>query len=184
MRSIIRTSISSIKPFDRVEQEHLDFVLRWIDSGVEICRLAKPATPETHLVAYFVLLSSDQKILLVDHKKAELWLPPGGHVEPGEHPRDAVIREMREELGVDADFLCDDPMFLTVTKTVGNTPGHTDVSLWYVLRGDSSIHIKYDTGEFHQIRWFAFDEIPFEHSDPHMKRFINKIVKSPLEVLC
>src|SRR5699024_5124486 len=28
------------------------------------------------------------------------WEFPGGKVEPGEHPRDAVLREVREELGV------------------------------------------------------------------------------------
>lgn len=29
------------------------------------------------------------------------WCFPGGHVEPGETPRMAVIREMREELGIE-----------------------------------------------------------------------------------
>ncbi|MEE3919135.1 NUDIX domain-containing protein [Micromonospora sp. BRA006-A] len=31
-----------------------------------------------------------------------MWLPSGGHVEPGEHPADTVRRELREELGVAA----------------------------------------------------------------------------------
>ncbi|MGV9748387.1 NUDIX domain-containing protein [Rhodococcus zopfii] len=40
----------------------------------------------------------------MDHIGAGLWLPTGGHVEPGEHPLDTAIRETREELGIDADF--------------------------------------------------------------------------------
>lgn|GEM_PF-6423224 len=35
----------------------------------------------------------------MDHKKGELWLPPSGHVDPGEDPKEAVRREAKEELG-------------------------------------------------------------------------------------
>ena len=70
--------------------------------------------------------------LLVDHKKAELWLPPGGHVDPGEDPQETFRREAMEELGIDAEFLFDKPILLTMTKTVGYVAKHTDVSLWYL----------------------------------------------------
>jgi hypothetical protein len=65
-------------------------------------------------------------------------------------------------------------MFITVTRTVGDG-AHIDVSLWYSLRGDSSRAIEFDRGEFHGVRWFGFDEIPFERSDPHMHRFVAKL---------
>lgn len=51
----------------------------------------------------------------------------------------------------------------------------TDVSLWYLIRGDSSRAIEFDRGEFHGVRWFGIDEIPFERSDPHMRRFVEKL---------
>ena len=177
----IHQIVSSMKPFDSLEKEHIQFVLDWIESGSEIFRIEKPAVPDTHLVSYFVIVSKEvDQILLVDHKKAELWLPPGGHVDPGEDPKETVKREAKEELEIDAEFLFSDPLFLTVNKTVGNVTQHTDVSLWYVLKGDPNQILKFDSGEFHQIRWFPIDEIPFEKSDPHMKRFIEKL----LSILC
>ncbi len=141
-----------------------------------IISLEKPAIPDTHLVVYFVITTPEMdQILLVDHKKAELWLPPGGHVDPGEDPKEAVKREAKEELGVDVEFLFDEPVLLTVTKTVGNVTKHTDVSLWYLLKGDPHRILDYDPDEFNQIRWFTIDNISFEKSDPHMKRCIQKM---------
>ncbi|MBA3816072.1 MAG: NUDIX domain-containing protein [Parachlamydiaceae bacterium] len=176
MRSKIHQAITAISPLDKAEQEHTRFALDWIESGSEIFRMAKPSTPETHLVSYFVIASPDMsQILLVDHKKTELWLPPGGHVDPGEDPHETVRREAKEELGIEAEFFFDKPLLLTVTQTVGNVAKHTDVSLWYLLKCDPSLSFDYDINEFNQIRWFSIDEIPFEKSDPHMKRFLQKM---------
>lgn len=174
MRGAIRAEVSSIEPFDELERAHRDETLAWIDSGVELCRLHKPATPPKHLVSYFALVDRDH-VLLVDHKKAQLWLPTGGHVEPGEHPRTTVIRELAEELGLELDEVPQAPLMLTVAETVGTTAGHTDVSLWYVLNGDRHAALKFDTEEFYSVRWFHFDEAPISRSDPHLSRFLSKL---------
>ncbi len=145
IRSQIHQIVSSMSPLDELEQDHIRFVLDWIDSGREIFRIEKPATPNTHLVAYFVIASTEMdQVLLVDHKKAELWLPPGGHVDPGEDPKETVRREAKEKLGMDVEFLFDEPILLTVTKTVGNVAKHTDVSLWYLLKGTPHQILDYD----------------------------------------
>jgi 8-oxo-dGTP diphosphatase len=175
MRQQIRSEIASIAPLDALERSHIDDTLAWIDSGEELCRTAKPATPPRHLVSYFVCVDGDH-VLLVDHADARLWLPTGGHVEPGEHPRVTVVREAVEELGIDAVFLHDAPLMITCTETVGITAGHTDVSLWYVLAGDHAAPITFDAGEFNGAAWFPFDDVPLERSDPHMSRFLRKLV--------
>lgn len=175
VHQIIET-LNSIVPFDKKEEEHLHFAKEWINSGAGIFRLIKPATPDPHLVAYFLLLDHIQKkILLVDHRKAGLWLPAGGHVELDEHPQETVKREVLEELFIQADFLFPNPFFLTVTKTVGQTAGHTDVSLWYLLKGHADRAYHFDKEEFNQIRWFSPSDIPYEFSDPHMQRCIEKL---------
>jgi 8-oxo-dGTP diphosphatase len=127
-------------------------------------------------VSYFALVDEQRgKLLLVDHKLAGLWLPSGGHVEPDEDPTATVVRELAEELGLAADFVYAGPLFITVTRTRGEDGGHIDVSLWYLIRGDSSRAIEFDRGEFHDVRWFGFSEIPFERTDPHMRRFVEKL---------
>lgn len=168
-----------MNPLDNIEKKHIRFALDWIESGSEIFRIEKPATPDIHLVSYFVIVSPEMnQILLVDHKKAGLWLPPGGHVDPGEDPKETVRREAKEELGIDAEFFFDEPLLLTVTKTVGNVVRHTEVSLWYLLKGDPGQVLDYDPNEFHQIHWFGINEIPVDNTDPHMKRFIEKMLRN------
>jgi len=49
-------------------------------------------------VAVFVVWRD--RIMLHRHPKLGLWLPCGGHVEPGELPDDAAVREVEEESGV------------------------------------------------------------------------------------
>ena len=179
MRERIAEIITAIEPLDELERAHRNSTLEWIRSGAPIFRTAKPDVPPKHLVSYFALVDQQcGKLLLVDHKLAGLWLPSGGHVEPGEDPKATVVRELAEELNLSADFVRDGPLFITVTRTVGADVGHTDVSLWYLLRGDSSRAIEFDRGEFHGVRWFSFDEIPFERSDPHLRRFVEKMRRS------
>jgi 8-oxo-dGTP diphosphatase len=60
----------------------------------------------TVIVAAAVIVESDQ-VLLTQRKAGThlegAWEFPGGKVEPGEDPRDALRRELKEEIGIDAD---------------------------------------------------------------------------------
>ena len=174
MRAAIRREVVSIQPFDELEEIHQGDALAWIDSGAPLFRTAKPATPPRHLVSYFAVIDG-REILLVDHKSAQLWLPPGGHVEPGEHPRDTVGRELREELGLVAGHNIAEPLMITCTTTVGLTAGHIDVSLWYVVKAARTQPIAYDKHEFAGARWFPYSDVPFHRSDPHLARFLAKL---------
>ncbi len=165
--------IAAIAPLDAREVADQARALGWIDSGAELYRRAKPAVPRVHLVSYFLLMDGSH-VLLVDHINAGLWLPTGGHVEPEEDPADTVRRECVEELGCPAVLLSDQPLFVTLTETVGATAGHTDVSLWFALRGDRTADYAYDQSEFRRVQWFTRDDVPFERSDPELARFLTK----------
>lgn len=174
----VRSELSAIHPFDETERAHLADALSWVDSDAPLFRTAKPATPPKHLVSYFAVIAN-YRILLADHKNAQLWLPTGGHVEPGEDPRMTVARELREELGI-AITTGDvgPPLMVTIADTVGLTAGHTDVSLWYTVDADPDAKITFDANEFHSIRWFSLPDVPLHRSDPHLGRFITKLQQS------
>lgn len=180
MRNEIRSIIANITPHDALEAKHRKSALDWVDSGEEVFRIRKPDFPLKHLVSYFVLIDQKKsKMLLVDHIKAELWLPSGGHVELNEHPKTTVEREIVEELNQQASFIRESPLFITETVTVGKTAGHTDVSLWFILRADSTLSITYDTSEFNGCKWFEYDEIlniDIAEFDLHMHRFVQKFL--------
>jgi 8-oxo-dGTP diphosphatase len=62
------------------------------------------------LVAAVALIDADGRILLAQRPAgrtmAGLWEFPGGKLEPGETPERALVRELREELGIDTRESC------------------------------------------------------------------------------
>lgn len=47
-----------------------------------------------------ILFSKDRKeILLIKRRDVPVWVLPGGGIDPGESPEEAVVREMEEETG-------------------------------------------------------------------------------------
>jgi 8-oxo-dGTP pyrophosphatase MutT (NUDIX family) len=167
--------LTHLKPGDRIEAAHRAESLRWLDSTDDVFRRVKPATPARHLVSYVVPVDpADGSVLLVDHVNAGLWLPPGGHVEPDEHPLRTAHREAREELGIGPERFRDVPSFLTITQTVGIDAGHTDVSLWFVVDCGRDAPFTIDHDEFRAARWWSPSELDSadpRRFDPHLFRF-------------
>ncbi|MGF1457206.1 MAG: (deoxy)nucleoside triphosphate pyrophosphohydrolase [Alphaproteobacteria bacterium] len=62
------------------------------------------------LVVACALVDPDGRVLIArrreDKAMGGLWEFPGGKVEPGERPEAALIRELREELGIDVTEAC------------------------------------------------------------------------------
>ena len=170
--------VAGLSPHDELAHQHRQATLAWLSSTGDIFRRAKPATPSPHLVSYFLLIDrAAARVLLCDHRLARLWLPTGGHVEPGEHPYETVQRECTEELGISAvpdPAYGASPFFLTVTETKDVAERrHTDVSLWFALSGQTSQSLQADQREFAEVRWWSETEIKAaspELFDPHMGR--------------
>ncbi len=66
------------------------------------------------LVAACALIDVDGRVLIAERpagkSMAGLWEFPGGKVDPGERPEDALIRELKEELGIVVKEACLAPL--------------------------------------------------------------------------
>ena len=62
------------------------------------------------LVAAVALIDDDKRVLLAKRPEgkpmAGFWEFPGGKIEPGETPEDALVREIKEELGIELCRTC------------------------------------------------------------------------------
>lgn len=66
------------------------------------------------LVVAVALVDTDGRVLLAQRPEgkqlAGLWEFPGGKVEPGERPEETLIRELREEIGIEVKEACLAPL--------------------------------------------------------------------------
>lgn len=75
-----------------------------MDVGAPQLATEKPSKPAIMVVAALIL--RDSKILVCQRRRDDThalqWEFPGGKIEPGEIPQEALARELREELGIES----------------------------------------------------------------------------------
>lgn len=77
-----------------------------------------------------VVVSDDGRLLVVRKRGTTTFMQPGGKIEPGETPADAVVREVGEELGVRVVDVRELGRHIAIAA---NEPGHTvDAQLFAV----------------------------------------------------
>ena len=173
--------VEDVPALDATGEAHRAEALAWLRSTDDVYRRERPAVPSPHLVVYVLLVDRARgAVLLGDHRLSGLWLPVGGHVDPGEAPIAAARRELREELGIALEpdpQHGDRPFLLTVTETVGEPAArHTDVSLWFAGAAIEDLALEPDDRELRAVRWWtraalaSADPAGFE---PHLLRALD-----------
>lgn len=90
------------------------------------------ATLPAHVTASALVVAPDGRVLLHLHRRIGRWLQPGGHVEHGEPPATAAVRETREETGLDPRHPAPGAVLVHVDEHPG-PDGHVHLDLRYLL---------------------------------------------------
>jgi len=119
------------------------------------------------------LVINDGKALLIFHPYIKQWFQPGGHIDDGEFPIEAAIREFYEETGI----LCEsiegqlDPVDIDLHEIPANPKkgegAHLHIDLLFVLQ----VIEERDSPEDIQKAWVPFDQI----TSPRIKRALQKL---------
>lgn len=151
-RAALRAAVAAVPP---VDARSAAAIARIMD---DLERLARPLDEQadpTHVTASAVV-AGPRGVLLHRHRLLDIWLQPGGHVEPGEHPSQAAVRETLEETGLAARHPPGGPALVHVD--VHPAPrGHTHLDLRYLLHaGDADPDPP--PQESQAVAWFTWDE--------------------------
>jgi 8-oxo-dGTP pyrophosphatase MutT (NUDIX family) len=120
----------------------------------ELDRLADPFDRDAdpvHVTGSAIVLGRRGTVLHL-HKRAGIWLQPGGHVDPGEAPWEAALRETREETGLPVRHPADGPALIHLDAHPAGEHLHLD--LRYLLISEDADPAP-PPGESQEVRWFS-----------------------------
>lgn len=102
------------------------------------------------------IVSGPRGTVLHLHKKLHLWLQPGGHVDSGEAPWEAALREAEEETGLPVRHPAGGATLFHLDVHLA-AEGHVHLDLRYLLLCDEAEPAP-PAGESQLVRWFTLDE--------------------------
>jgi ADP-ribose pyrophosphatase YjhB (NUDIX family) len=169
IRALARTGLHYTEdPFDRARYERLlDLasqgyadVLRGVPDALRARFLAQTGYATAKVGADGAAFDEHARILLVRRADDGAWGLVAGWVDPNESPEDTLVREFREEVGVDARV---DRLAAAFYRTGSATEGpHSVISLVYLCSVQQRT-FTYQPHEVLEAGWYDIDEITEWH---------------------
>jgi len=148
----VRDQVVARRPVDDRERTSIAAFVQQVD---QLERPFDEHAAKVHVTASAIVVGS-RGVVLHKHKRLGIWLQPGGHIDAGETPWDAAVRETREETGLDVADFTEPPALVHVDVHPG-PKGHTHLDLRYVVRAPD-VAPRPPAGESQDVKWFRWFE--------------------------
>lgn len=144
----------AVTAFDAATEREISSRSRFL---AELDRLADPFSRDddpVHVTAS-AIVTGRRGTVLHWHKRIGGWLQPGGHIDAGENPWEAALRETGEETGLAVRHAVGGPILLHLDAHPAGPHFHLD--LRYLLEATDD-DPEPPPGESQLVRWFTLVE--------------------------
>jgi 8-oxo-dGTP pyrophosphatase MutT (NUDIX family) len=148
----LRTALGHHPPVD--DRERLSLAIM----DVELGRLPAPFDEQadlTHVTASAIVVGN-RGIVLHRHRRLHRWLQPGGHIEAGESPEEAAVRESVEETGLTVAHIGGRPVLVHVDVHPAAL-NHVHLDVRYLMEAPDDDPAP-PPGESQDVAWFTWTE--------------------------
>jgi 8-oxo-dGTP pyrophosphatase MutT (NUDIX family) len=161
---------------DAAEAEHRRSMLELLESAADA--FSRAHFMPGHFTASCYIVDDEGRLLLHHHRRLDRWLQMGGHVEAGESPDLAAMREGREESGLaDLAQLGDGIFDLDIhpIPAAKGEPDHAHFDIRYLARTASPESAVADRAESHDLAWVTLERAAELMPGPESARVLRKI---------
>ena len=162
------------EPADDAESGHRQAMLDLLETAPD--PFARTLFAPGHFTASCFVVDGAGRLLLHHHRRLDRWLQMGGHVEAGELPEKAALREGAEESGL-GDLVPQGLVDLDVHAIPAGRgePGHDHFDVRYLARTARPDSITIDRAESNDLAWVTLDRATVLMPGAESHRAIRKI---------
>lgn len=146
-----------------------------------------------HFTASAVIMKNN-KVLLIWHNKLNTWLYPGGHIDENENPEDAILREVKEEIGIDVKIIGDNNKkiqtdiartlcnpYIILEEKIGLDNSHFHIDMIYLCT-PISYDIRLQEKEVKKYKWCTLEEVQNMEMFENLKLLLIEILSNNLSL--